>query len=162
MYSWQYQQPSWFVVFILFDFRKCSSLMADSDVKETRLTSSFQKFHGTRVPNRSNGRGDDLILLSDQSANTNCLFSCPDRRLRVAPKIKFMLGIGHKMTEGFFVFRYAMTRWYCFCFDTHHFGNDMDLHHLLLEPVFPDCETMLPHRTLEHTTVKDLENKTSH
>ncbi|KAI2504723.1 hypothetical protein MHU86_9740 [Fragilaria crotonensis] len=35
----------------------------------------------------------------------------------------------------------------------------MDLYHLLLEPVFPDCGTMLPNRTLEHTTIKDLEKQ---
>jgi hypothetical protein len=87
------------------------------------------------------------------------LYSCPDHRLRVAPEVDYLLGMGHKMTQVFFVFWYAITRGHCFCFDTNHFGSDMDLYHLLLEPVYPPCEITSPNRTLQHTRVHELEGK---
>lgn len=87
------------------------------------------------------------------------LYSCPNHRLRVAPKVNYLVGMGHKMTEVFHVFWYAMTRGHCFCFDTEHFGNDMDLYHLLLEPVFPSCQTEFPNRPFKETTIRTLEQQ---
>ena len=86
------------------------------------------------------------------------LFSCPRHFLRVAPKVNYLVGMGHKMTEVFYVFWYAITRGYCFCFDTDHFGDDMEIYHLLLEPIFPSCQTEYPNRTLHETTVQQLEH----
>ena len=87
------------------------------------------------------------------------LYSCPDHRVRVAPKVNYMVGMGHKMTEVFHVFWFAMTRGHCFCFDTEHFGKDMDLYHLLLEPVFPSCQNEFPKRQLKETTIHTLEQQ---
>lgn len=87
------------------------------------------------------------------------LLSCPKHRLRIAPKVNFMVGMGHKMTEVFHTFWYAMTRGHCFCFDTEHFGNDMELYHLLLEPVFPSCQAEFPKHQWKETTLKSLEQQ---
>ena len=85
------------------------------------------------------------------------LSSCPSTHIRVAPKVNSMVGMGHKMTETFYVFWYAMTRGHCFCFDTQHFGDDPDIYHLLLEPILPPCDTT--NHTLVETTVRDLEKQ---
>jgi hypothetical protein len=81
---------------------------------------------------------------------------CPKDRIRVAPKVNYLLGMGHKMTEVSYVFWYAMTRGHCFCFDTDHFGNDVEIYNLLLRPVFPACN--LWNHTFQDTTVKILEH----
>jgi hypothetical protein len=50
-------------------------------------------------------------------------------------------GIGHRLTEIFFVARYAILNGICFCFDTHSFGDGLEFYELILKPVFPDCSS---------------------
>lgn len=88
------------------------------------------------------------------------LSACPaEHRIVVAPKVNVDGGIGHRMTQALFVFRHAMTHGYCFCFDTDNFGSDINVYHLLLEPVFPSCNAAFPNRTLQETTFDNLENQ---
>lgn len=77
------------------------------------------------------------------------LSSCPEHRLVVAPGISHGVGIGHRMTEAFFIFHYAVIRGYCFCFETDHFGENIEVYHLLFKPLFPPCQTSFPNRTLK-------------
>ena len=82
--------------------------------------------------------------------------SCPDHRLAVSTKTRMEVGVGHRLTENFFIFHYALTNGHCFCFDTEFFGNDIELYHLLLEPVLPSCKTAFFNRTLQRTSLSGL------
>ena len=79
------------------------------------------------------------------------LFSCPDHRLIISAKANTEARVGHRLTETVFVFHHALTKGHCFRFDTQHFGTDIELFHLLLEPVFPSCSATFPNRTLQRT-----------
>lgn len=76
--------------------------------------------------------------------------TCPENRVVVAPKLSTQQGIGHRMTEVFFLFHFAVIRGYCFCFPVNKFGSNIEVYHLLLEPILPPCEIAFPNRTLKN------------
>jgi hypothetical protein len=73
------------------------------------------------------------------SANSRIDFSCPAGMLKVAPKVNYMLGMGHRMTECFYVLWLALTQGYCYCLPASKMGSDTEVFHLLLEAVIPQC-----------------------
>jgi hypothetical protein len=48
-------------------------------------------------------------------------------------------GLGHRMSEFFFIFRFAVLQGFCICFDVETFGRDVEFYHLVLKSIIPDC-----------------------
>jgi len=88
--------------------------------------------------------------------STRIDFSCPSHQLKVAPRVNYLLGMGHRMTETFYVLWYALTHGYCFCFPVSSFGADTEVFRLLLEAVIPECPA---DETLQQTSIKQLEKE---
>jgi hypothetical protein len=65
-------------------------------------------------------------------------FSHCNLPVKVAAKVS-RDGLGHKLTEVFFIFRLAILFGYCFCFDASTFGYDNEIYRYVLQSIFPDC-----------------------
>lgn len=120
---------------------------------------SDERFQSTFLKQVNNERNPSAQWETyDVSAARIDFSSCPPDRVKIAPRVNYKLGMGNKMTEAFYFLWYAITRGHCFCFDVQNFGNDVELYHLLLEPLLPTCPA---NQKLLDTSVQDLETATS-
>jgi hypothetical protein len=90
---------------------------------------------------RPNPNGKSVITKSSVDVASKIDFHHCRAKTTISTRVSSSLkaGLGHRLTQTFFVFRFAVLHGYCFCFDVHSLGSDKAIYELILEPLFPSC-----------------------